>query len=203
MVTVVWSRKYNDEFGAAASAVAVAANDTEEIVGNGLRSVVSSTKSFGGASTGFASSAGDQQSGSQTKPEESLSVSLPTDLSVENPPISLWPPLPSPQGSSTQMLSHFHGATPSHFPFYDMNHPMMSDPVFTFGPHDESGGTQSQSQKTTGSGSRHIGPWQNHSGMDSFYGGPARFPGPFIGNPGGRGEDDMNSINMVSGPCNP
>ncbi|GJX73474.1 chlororespiratory reduction 7 [Tanacetum coccineum] len=88
MVTVVWSRKYNDEFGAAASAVAVAANDTEEIVGNGLRSVVSSTKSFGGASTGFASSAGDQQYGSQTKPEESLSVSLPTDLSVENPPIS-------------------------------------------------------------------------------------------------------------------
>ncbi|PWA68830.1 hypothetical protein CTI12_AA304970 [Artemisia annua] len=246
------------DVGAAASAVAVAAIDTEEIVGNGLGPVsVSSTKSFGGAVEDIqGGSAGDQQSGSQSKPEESLSVSLPADLSVENPPISLWPPLPSPQGSSTQMLSHFHGAAPSHFPFYDMNHPMMSGPVFAFGPHDESGGTQSQSQKTTGSGSRHIGPWQNHSGMDSFYGGPAGFPGPFIGNPGGmpgvqapphmvvynhyapvgqfgqvglsfmgatyipsgkqpdwkhdrttsasgRGEEDMNSINMVSGPRNP
>lgn len=198
--------------------------------------------------------------GSLSKPEESLSVSLPADLSVETPPISLWPPLPSPQGSSTQMLSHFHGATPSHFPFYEMNHrhPMMSGPVFAFGSHEESGGTQSQTQKSAGSSnSRHIGgPWQNHSGMDSFYGPPAGVTGPFIGSPGGmpgvqapphmvvynhyapvgrlgqvglsfmgatyipsgkqpdwkhdptssgsgRGEEDMNSMNMVSGPRNP
>ncbi|KAI7743839.1 hypothetical protein M8C21_026975 [Ambrosia artemisiifolia] len=41
---------------------------------------------------------------------------------------------------------------------------------------DESGGTQAQTQKPTGSaGSRHIGAWQNHSGMDSFYGPPAGF----------------------------
>ncbi|GKA53078.1 hypothetical protein Tco_0746393, partial [Tanacetum coccineum] len=139
-----WSRKYNDEFGAAASAIAVAANDTKEIIGNGLGSVVSRTKSFGGAVEDIqGDSVRDQQSGSQTKPEESLSLSLPTDLSVENPPISLWSPLLSPQGSSTQILSYFHGTTPSHFPFYEMNHPMISDPVFTFGPHDESGGTQS------------------------------------------------------------
>lgn len=158
-------------------AVAVTAIDTDEIVSTAK---VSTTKSFG------ESIQGDQQSGSQSKPEESLTVSLPADLSVETPPISLWPPLPSPQSSSTQMLSHFHGPgpTPSHFPFYDMNHPMMSGPVFAFGPHDESGGTQSQSQKTPGS--RHIGPgpWQNHSGIDSFYGPPTGFTGPFIGSPG-------------------
>ncbi|KAJ0854405.1 hypothetical protein HanRHA438_Chr14g0662231 [Helianthus annuus] len=167
---------------------AVAAIDTDEIVGNGLARVsVSGTESFGGAVEGIqAGLAGDQQSGSQSKPEESLSVSLPADLSVETPPISLWPPLPSPQGSSPQMLSHYHGPTPSHFPFYDMNHPMMSAPVFAFGSPEESGGTQPQSQKPTGSaGSRHIGPWQNHSGMDSFYGPPAGFTGPFLGSPGG------------------
>ncbi|KAM0006665.1 hypothetical protein Hdeb2414_s0167g00821221 [Helianthus debilis subsp. tardiflorus] len=167
---------------------AVAAIDTGEIVGNGLARVsVSGTESFGGAVEGIqAGLAGDQQSGSQSKPEESLSVSLPADLSVETPPISLWPPLPSPQGSSPQMLSHYHGPTPSHFPFYDMNHPMMSAPVFAFGSPEESGGTQPQSQKPTGSaGSRHIGPWQNHSGMDSFYGPPAGFTGPFLGSPGG------------------
>ncbi|MFS8010967.1 hypothetical protein Hanom_Chr14g01303211 [Helianthus anomalus] len=167
---------------------AVAAIDTDEIVGNGLARVsVSGTESFGGAVEGIqAGLAGDQQSGSQSKPEESLSVSLPADLSVETPPISLWPPLPSPQGSSPQMLSHYHGPTPSHFPFYDMNHPIMSAPVFAFGSPEESGGTQPQSQKPTGSaGSRHIGPWQNHSGMDSFYGPPAGFTGPFLGSPGG------------------
>lgn len=126
----------------------------------------------------------DQQSGSQSKPEESLSVSLPADLSVETTPISLWTPLPSSQGSSTQMLSHFPGPTPSHFPFYDMNYPMMSGQVYAFGPHDKSDGPNSQVQKPTGPGSRHIGAWQNHSGMDSFYG-PAGFTGPFIAPPGG------------------
>ncbi|XP_076952630.1 uncharacterized protein LOC143626409 [Bidens hawaiensis] len=153
------------------SAVDVAAIDTNEIIGNGLGPVsVSDPK--------------DQQSGSQSKPEESLSVSLPADLSVETTPISLWTPLPSPQGSSPQMLSHFPGPTPSHFPFYDMNHPMMSGPVYAFGPHDKSDGPNSQAQKPTGPGSRHIGAWQNHSGMDSFYG-PAGFTGQFIAPPGG------------------
>ncbi|KAL8247040.1 hypothetical protein R6Q59_008256 [Mikania micrantha] len=159
-------------------AVAVAAIDTDEIVG---------TKNFGGAVEVIQGGlAVDQQSGSQSKPEEALSVSLPADLSVEMPPMSLWPPQPSPQGSSTQMISHFPGATPSHFPLYDMNHPMMSSPVFAFGRHDESGGTQSQSKKPTGvADSRHIGAWQNHSGIDTFYGTPAGFSAPFIGAPGG------------------
>ncbi|XP_076952629.1 uncharacterized protein LOC143626407 [Bidens hawaiensis] len=158
----------------AVSSVDVAAIKTNEIIGNGLGVV--SVSGPGGLS-------GNQQPGSQSKPEESLSVSLPADLSVETTPISLWTPLPSPQGSSTQMLSHFPGPTPSHFPFYDMNHPMMSGPVYAFGPHDESDGPNSQAQKPTGPGSRHIGAWQNQSGMDSFYG-PAGFTGPFIGPPG-------------------
>ncbi|XP_071710707.1 uncharacterized protein [Rutidosis leptorrhynchoides] len=170
--------------------VAVAAIDTDEIVGNGMGPASSPGPNKVGGDVGGIQGGlvGDQQSGSQSKPEESLSVSLPADLSVETLPISLWPPLPSPQGSSNPMLSHFHGAHPSHFPFYEMNHhhPMMSGPVFAYGPHDESRGTQSQPQKPTDSSSRHIGPpWQNHSGMDSFYGPPTGYTGPFIGSPGG------------------
>ncbi|KAI8000642.1 hypothetical protein LOK49_LG09G00137 [Camellia lanceoleosa] len=88
----------------------------------------------------------DQQLVTHSRSEESLSVALPADLSVETPPISLWPPLPSPQNSSSQMLSHFPGDPPSHFPFYEMN-PMLRGPIFVFGPHDESAGSQSQSQK--------------------------------------------------------
>lgn len=131
---------------------------------------------------------GGQQSGSQSR--ESLSVSLPADLSVETQPISLWPALPSPQNPSNQMHSHFPGAPPpppSHFPFYDVNS-MLGGPIFTFGPHEESSGTpQSQSQKSTMSagGSGHIGNWhQVHSPVESFYGPPAGFAGPFISPPG-------------------
>ncbi|KAL0350659.1 UNVERIFIED_CONTAM: hypothetical protein Sradi_4215100 [Sesamum radiatum] len=109
------------EAEAAASAVAVAAISSDEIAGNGL--AVNDTKSFVGAdidsiTTGVV---GDQHLASQSRGEELLSVSLPADLSVETTPISLWPPLPSPQSSSSQMLSHFPGGPPSHFPFYEMN----------------------------------------------------------------------------------
>ena len=128
---------------------------------------------------------GEQQLASQSRAEESLSVALPADLSVETPPISLWPPLPSPQ-SSSQMFSHFPGGPPSHFPFYEMNH-MLGGPIFAaFGPHDESSSTtQSQSQKSNASATGPLGTWQQcHSGVDSFYGPPAGFTGPFI-SPGG------------------
>ncbi|XP_008241499.1 PREDICTED: uncharacterized protein LOC103339924 isoform X2 [Prunus mume] len=130
--------------------------------------------------------AGDRQLASQSRAEESLSVSLPADLSVETPPISLWPPLPSPQNSSSQMLPHFPGGPPSHFPFYEMN-PMLGGPVFAFGPHDESASTtQPQSQKSSAPASAPIGTWQQcHSGVDSFYGPPAGFTGPFISPAGG------------------
>ncbi|KAM1091236.1 hypothetical protein ACFX2J_018544 [Malus domestica] len=133
-----------------------------------------------------AGGAGDQQLTSQSRAEESLSVSLPADLSVETPPISLWPPLPSPQNSSGQMLPHFPGGPPSHFPFYEMN-PMMGGPVFAFGPHEESASTtQAQSQKTSAPVSAPLGTWQQcHSGVDSFYGPPAGFTGPFISPAGG------------------
>ncbi|XP_050379280.1 uncharacterized protein LOC126796485 isoform X2 [Argentina anserina] len=129
---------------------------------------------------------GDQQLASQSRAEESLSVSLPADLSVETPPISLWPPVPSPQNPSAQMLPHFPGGPPSHFPFYEMN-PMMGAPVYAFGPPDESASTnQSQSQKNSAPPSAPLGTWQQcHSGVDSFYGPPAGFTGPFISPAGG------------------
>lgn len=116
--------------------------------------------------------------------EEPLNVSLPADLSVENPPIPLWPRLPDPQNSSGQMLSHFPGGPPSHFPFYEMN-PVLGGPIFSFGPHEEPVASQSQSQKSTSSGSGPLGTWQQcHSSMDSFYGPPTGFTGPFISPPG-------------------
>ncbi|KAI5436452.1 hypothetical protein KIW84_022805 [Lathyrus oleraceus] len=84
------------------------------------------------------------------------------------------------------MISHFLAGPPSHFPFYEMN-PMMGGPVFAFAPHDESASTtQSQPQKTTAPTSRPIGSWQQgYSGVESFYGPPTGFTGPFIAPPRG------------------
>lgn len=184
------------EAEAAASAVAVAAIGNDEAVGNGIDScatAISGPKSFGGVdinriTTGMS---GDQHAVSQSKSEETLSVSLPADLSVENPPISIWPPLPSPH-SSSQMLSPFPGGPTSHFPYYDMN-PMMGGPVFAFGPHEESAGPQPQPPKSSISSSGPLGTWQQcHTGVDSFYGPPAGFTAPFISPPG--------SIPGVQGP---
>jgi hypothetical protein len=165
------------EAEAAASAVAAAAISTDEIV------LPDNTKTFRDTHSDAIAGGGGQQS----RGDESLSVSLPADLSVETHPISLWPALPSPQASPNQILSHFPGAPPpSHFPFYDMNSMLSGGPIFTFGPSEESSGTQSQSQKTAMSASAppaHIGNW--HSPVDSFYGPPAGFAGPFISPPGG------------------
>ncbi|GMI76882.1 hypothetical protein like AT3G50370 [Hibiscus trionum] len=176
------------EAEAAASAVAVAAITSDEIVGKVTSTCTASAsddKGFGGADIDVIS-AGDasQQVVSQSKAEESLSVSLPADLSVENPPISLWPPLPSPQNSS-QMISHFPGGRPSQFPFYEMN-PMMGGPIFAFGPHEESSSSQSQSQKSSSPASGSLGSWQQcPSGVDSFYDPATGFTGHFIPPPGG------------------
>ncbi|CBI21433.3 unnamed protein product, partial [Vitis vinifera] len=179
------------EAEAAASAIAVAAISNDEIVGNGLGACsvsVTDSKGFGVPDldgTAGGGVAGDQQLSSLSRAEESLSVALPADLSVDTPPISLWPALPSPQNTSSQMLSHFPGGQPSPFPVFEMN-PMMGSPIFAFGPHDESVGTQSQTQKSSASGSGPLGAWpQCHSGVDSFYGPPAGFTGPFISPPGG------------------
>ncbi|XP_028763913.1 uncharacterized protein LOC114722135 isoform X2 [Neltuma alba] len=181
------------EAEAAASAVAVAAISSDEIAVNGLGTSisVSEARSYGAAdidgiaAVSLAGVASNQQSASKARSEEPLSVSLPADLSVETPPISLWPPLPALQNSS-QMLSHFPGGPPPHFPFYDMN-PMMGGPVFAFGPHDESASTaQPQSQKNSMQASGPISSWQQcHSGVDSFYGPAAGFSGPFITPPRG------------------
>ncbi|XP_008805265.2 uncharacterized protein LOC103718296 isoform X2 [Phoenix dactylifera] len=175
------------EAEAAASAVAVAAITNDEVVGSDMHPTsASDAKSFSSADvTGLAAGGvtTSREVTGQSAGEESLTVALPADLSVDTPSLSLWPPLPSPQ-SSGPMLSHFPGAPPSHFPCFEMN-PMLGGRIFAFGPHDESGGTQGQSQRSTTLGSGPIGAWpQCPSGVDSFYGPPAGFTGPFI-SPGG------------------
>ncbi|GAB2259855.1 hypothetical protein Droror1_Dr00010710 [Drosera rotundifolia] len=173
------------EAAAAASAVAAAAISSDEVPMTGLDACpvpIADTKCFIHseiAAIKSSATAGDNDAASQTKSEDTLAVSLPADLSVETPPISLWPPLPSPQASSSQMLSPFSGGAPSHYPFYDIN-PMIGGPIIAFGPHGES--PQSQPQKSGASGSGPLGTWQ--SGPDSFYGPPAGFTGPFINPPG-------------------
>ncbi|ERM95808.1 uncharacterized protein LOC18423745 isoform X2 [Amborella trichopoda] len=173
------------EAEAAASAVAVAAISNDEVVGNGLGSgsvTVADAKSFGVSDVlPSGGTANGHALATQTRSEESLTVALPADLSVETP-LSLWPPLQSPQSSSSAMLSHFPGAPPpSHYPCFKMN-PMMGGPIFAFGPHDESSGAQQQAQKNGSSSASPLGGWQQcHSGVDSFYGPSAGFAGPFIG----------------------
>ncbi|CAH9145523.1 unnamed protein product [Cuscuta epithymum] len=166
------------EAEAAASAVAVAAITNDEGGENGLGSVTASEakKIFEGG----------RQLGSQSRVEEPLSVSLPADLSVENHPISLWPRVSDPQNPSGQMLSHFPGGPPpSHIPIYEMN-PVLGGPIFSFGPHEESTVSQTQPQKSTGTGSGPLSAWQQcHSSMDSFYAPPSGFTGPLY-SPTGR-----------------
>ncbi|XP_077224737.1 uncharacterized protein LOC143858033 isoform X2 [Tasmannia lanceolata] len=177
------------EAEAAASAVAVAAISSDDLVGNRLGSTpvsASDTKSFGADVTELPLGlAGNGQLSSQSRGEEPLSVALPADLLLETPSLSLWPPLPSPHNPSGPMLSHLHGAPPPHFPCYEMN-PMFGGPIFAFGPHDDSTSTQPQSQKNNTSSAGPLGAWQPcHSGVDSFYGPPNGFTGPFITPPGG------------------
>ncbi|KFK40708.1 hypothetical protein AALP_AA2G031000 [Arabis alpina] len=174
------------EAEAAASAIAVAAITNDETSGNALGSgsvLPVETKNYRG--TELADGAGSGTAGGQpslSKAEESLIVSLPADLSVDTP-ISLWPPLPSPHNSN-QMITHFPPGPP-HFPFYDVN-PMLRGPIFAFGPHNDSGPNQSQSQKGPGTVSGPPTTWQQqgHPGVDSFYAPPAGFTGPFLPPPG-------------------
>ncbi|CAI9763293.1 unnamed protein product [Fraxinus pennsylvanica] len=176
------------EAEAAASAIAVAAISSDEIVTHGIGSVgLSDAKNLRGSDIGgiIAAVSEDQQLVNHSRCEESLSVSLPADLSVETTPISLWQPMPSPQSSTPQMLSRFPAGPPSHFPFYEMN-PMLGGPIFAFGPCEDSSGTQSQPQNSTASSSGPPGTWQQcHSSLDSIYGPPAGYTGPFISPPGG------------------
>ncbi|KAJ6846961.1 uncharacterized protein M6B38_284140 [Iris pallida] len=173
------------EAEAAASAVAVAAiTNNDDIVGNRLGACsVPDSKSFTSADNTELTSGGGMTASkevtSQTVAEESLSVALPADLSVDTP-LPLWHPLPSPQSTSGPMLSHF----PQPFPIVDVN-PIFGGPFFAFGPHDESGGTQSQPPRSTTLGSGPLGPWPHNSGVDSFYGPPTGFAGPYISPPGG------------------
>lgn len=82
------------------------------------------------------------------------------------------------------MLSHFPGASPSHFPSFELNG-ILDGHIFAYGSNDESAGSQGQPQKGAALGSGALGSWpQYHPGVDSFYRPPAGFTGPFI-NPGG------------------
>ncbi|XP_047315526.1 uncharacterized protein LOC124919346 [Impatiens glandulifera] len=165
------------EAEAAGSAVAFEAISSDEVkVGNGLLGTYSIT----GLNV-------DQPLVGHSRSEDSLSVSLPADLSVENPPISFWPGLLSPHSSSNQSLPHFSGGGPSHFPFFEMNHPMLGGPVFAFGRQDEPSSSQ---QSQNNSNSTPMSVWQQcHSGIESFYGcPPTGFTGPFLSSsPGGGG----------------
>ncbi|XP_009115708.1 uncharacterized protein LOC103840946 [Brassica rapa] len=161
------------EAEAAASAIAVAAITSDETSGNTASVLPTETKIYGGTSGTVVAQP------SLSKAEESLTVSLPADLSVETP-ISLWPPVPSPHNSN-QMITHFPQAPP-HFPFYDMN-PMLRGPIYAFGPHHDSGANQPQSQKGPSGPPTTWQQQQGHSGVDSFYA-PAGFTGPFLTPPG-------------------
>lgn len=120
----------------------------------------------------------------QSSREEPQAVALPADLSVDTPPMSLWPSLPSPQVSGPT-LSQFPIAQPSHFSCFEMNTMLGAHP-FAFGPNDESAGTQGQQpQRSNALSSAQLGAWpQCHSMVDSFYHPPTGFAGPFI-SPGG------------------
>lgn len=174
------------EAEAAASAVAVAAISTDE--GSPADSATTSApanKSFSSKNlSGLQPGGAITSQASQSSSEEPLSVALPADLSVDTPPMSLWPPLASPQASGP-MLSQYPGAQPSHFSCFDVN-TMLGGHIFAFGPGDESAGSQGQHpQRSNTLPSAPLGAWpQCHSGVDSFYRPPTGFAGPFI-TPGG------------------
>ncbi|KAI4381661.1 hypothetical protein MLD38_007717 [Melastoma candidum] len=172
------------EAEAAASAVAVAAISSDEIIGNGLRGgtiAVSDTKTIRADEISRTSTdvAHDQRSAAQLMAEEPLSVSLPADLSIDTP-ISLWQPLAG-QTTSSQVPSHFPGGPPSNYPFYEMN-PILGSPILAFGPSEDLVAFQPPNSAPSSGPRGSLQP--AHSGLDSFYGPPAGFTGPF-NNPSG------------------
>ncbi|KAG6508303.1 hypothetical protein ZIOFF_033677 [Zingiber officinale] len=170
------------EAEAAASAIAVAAITNDEIIGPVIGSS-SDTKTYSSADGSALAARGDKISPIffLSSSEESLTVALPADLSVDTP-LSVWSALQSPQASMS-MLSQFSGAPPSHFPSFEMNR-IVDGCLFSYGSNDESVGSQSQSQNGS-LGSSTLAAWpQYHSGVDSFYHPPAGYNGTFI-SPGG------------------
>lgn len=191
------------EAEAAASAVAVAAISSDESIGSGLGGIamsVAETKGFGNSDVGAApvGISTTRPAVIQTRGEESMTVSLPADLSLETPSLSLWPPpVPNRQSPSGPVLPHFPGA-PSHFPCFEMS-PMLGGRIFALGQHEEAT-SLSQGQNCSTSveqglpsmGTGPVGGWQPcHSGVDSYYGAPSGFTGPFISPPGMQGPPPM------------
>ncbi|KAL2634522.1 hypothetical protein R1flu_006001 [Riccia fluitans] len=204
------------EAEAAASAVAVAAISSDESVGSSLHADVKNMplrgvgltgsgnkNAFGGSSVtslhseywpaATAIPMGDSTTSSVMMQvsglEESMTVALPADLSVEPTSMSLRGPAPS---SSGVLLPSMPGG-PLPFRGLEMGS-MLGGPMFGFGASKDppqgsqvsaSGSGHDQGITSAGPGS---GGWQpQHSGgVDSFYAGPppSGFAGPFI-NPGG------------------
>lgn len=111
--------------------------------------------------------------------EDSMAAALPADLSVEPTSMSLRGP--SGQGSSSLLSAS--GQSP--FSGLEMSQ-MLGGQIFPFGPSKEVTGPQGSNEQ----GIQNVGPggggWQpQHSGVDSYYGGPppSGYTGQFI-NPG-------------------
>ncbi|KAL3678323.1 hypothetical protein R1sor_021279 [Riccia sorocarpa] len=205
------------EAEAAASAVAVAAISSDESVGSSLHGDVKSMPLRGvgisgsGSKNAFGSSSvtsmhseywpaataismGDSTSSSVMMQvsglEESMTVALPADLSVEPTSMSLRGPAPSSAGL---LLPSMQGG-PLPFRGLEMGS-MLGGPMFGFGASKDapqggqgpaSGSGHEQGITSAGPGS---GGWQPQlsGGVDSFYAGPAPtgFAGPFINPAGG------------------
>ncbi|KAG6484102.1 uncharacterized protein LOC122016583 isoform X1 [Zingiber officinale] len=169
------------EAEAAASAIAVAAITSDEIIGPAIGPSDTKTYSSDGTALTSRGVTANQDITVQSSSEESLTVALPADLSVDTP-LSVWSALQSPQASMS-MLSQFSGAPPSHFPSFEMNR-IVDGCLFSCGSNDESAGSQGHSQNAT-LGSSTLGAWpQYHSSFDPFYRPPAGYNGTFI-SPGG------------------
>ncbi|PKA59783.1 hypothetical protein AXF42_Ash011907 [Apostasia shenzhenica] len=177
------------EAEAAASAVAFSAISNDEMIVSALDTGSASASEIKSSNASHifvlpTGASSNRDATNQSAGEESLSVTLPADLSVDAA-LSSWPSLASPQ-SSHPMISHIPGLQPSHFPLFDPN-PMLGGPIFAFRPQDESPGTlATQQQQSATFGSGQTGPWPpRHSGIESFYGSPAGFPAPYINPAGG------------------
>ncbi|KAJ7519227.1 hypothetical protein O6H91_20G029700 [Diphasiastrum complanatum] len=187
------------EAEAAASAVAVAAISNDDPVNNAkygppVSAILNSGSLIGSNLGGHASSS--SSSGMMLgipsarpviapapKLEDSMTVALPADLSVETHSFSLGGLPPSGQGSSGLLLP----SLPSPFPGLDFGGPMLGGHMFAFG----AGSDVPTGLQGAASGSIHeqgaanlglsIAGWQQHvGGSDSFYGAPHGFAGPFM-----------------------
>ncbi|XP_024528237.1 uncharacterized protein LOC9632822 isoform X1 [Selaginella moellendorffii] len=148
------------EAEAAASAVAVAAISNDDYL-HGADQLVSSHGIIGSSNKGSPAGLDTQNPTQSSGIDETINVSLPADLSVDMPlrgPPTSGPHLPSLPG----------------FPGLEMG-TLLGGPVFAFG----TGGEASRDSNGERPGPGGLN-WHPRHGVDSFYGGPHGFAGPFI-----------------------